>query len=703
MKKQSFRNLLVVICLIFTSNVFSAIISQQDAAKVAKNFYFEKINSFTQTTFDEIVFSNVITITSNDIPVYYVFERGDKGFIMISADDATQPVLGYSFNTPYSSQSHSPAFEDWVNGYQLQINNIREKNIQTSSDIQYVWNKYLTNNIPNLSNKTGEKVVAPLLTSTWNQGKYYNTLCPRDTGGEDGHLYVGCVATSMSQIMNYYRYPSQGTGSHSYTASSYGLQSANFATTTYDFNSMTDNATSYNNALATLCYQCGVAVNMDYAPGGSGAQTQDAATALKTYFKYSSTITVKNKNQTSNWTTTLTANLDLFRPILYSGSSQASGGHAWVCDGYQGTDYFHFNWGWGGAGDGYYYTTALNPLGEDFNSSQTAILNIFPASSYPTNCTGTTTLSARSGSFEDGSGNASYQNNLNCSWLIAPPSATNITLSFSRFSTEATNDVVNVYNGSTTSSPLLGSYSGSSIPISITSTSGTMLVTFTTNGSAVADGWLANYTSNVGSAYCNSVKLLTTPSGTLTDGSGTNDYYNNTYCKWIIQPAGATFVTLQFTSFNIENSADAVEVYNSGTNPITLLGTYSGATLPPTITSPSGKMQVIFYSDNRNPGAGWDATYNTVSGIENMNFLNSFSLFPNPASDKLNIELNLQQQQDIQIQVLNLNGSSVLVHSLAKQSGIVSTSLNIAGLAKGIYVVKILGETGSLTRKLVIK
>ena len=703
MKNYSLKNALLVISLFLTTQVFSAIISQQDAAIVAKNFYFEKINTFKQTSIDEIVFSNVITKTSNNIPVFYVFECEQKGFIIISAEDAAHPVLGYSFNSPYANQSQSPAFQSWIDGYQHQINYIRERNIQTSNTIQYIWNKYLTNDNTTLNTKNGEKAIAPLLTSIWQQGKYYNALCPRDTGGDDGHLYVGCVATSMAQVMNYYRYPAQGTGSHSYTASIYGTQTANFATATYDYNSMMNDITSYSYAAALLNYHCGVSVNMDYAPGGSGAMTQDAATALKTYFKYSTTITVKNKSQTTNFITLLTTNLDLKRPIIYSGSSQASGGHAWVCDGYQGTDYFHFNWGWGGYGDGYYYTTNLNPNGEDFNSGQAAVLNIFPASSYPSNCTGASTLISRSGSFEDGSGNATYQNNSSCSWLISPPNASDITLSFSRFNTEATNDVVKVYDGSTITAPLLGTYSGSTLPVSISSTSGTMLVTFSSNASTVADGWLANYTSNVSSSYCSAVKLLTTPSGSLTDGSAANDYNNNTYCKWIIQPSGASFITLQFSTFNIENSADAVEVYNSATNPVTLLGRYSGSTLPPTITSPSGKMQVIFYSDNRYPGSGWDATYNTVSGIENSNFLNSFSLYPNPATEKLNIELNLLQQQDIQIEVIAINGNTVITKSIPKQLGTVSTSLNISALAKGIYVVKIIGETGSLTRKLVVK
>jgi hypothetical protein len=79
-------------------------------------------------------------------------------------------------------------------------------------------------------------------------------------------------------------------------------------------------------------------------------------------------------------------------------------------------------------------------------------------------CSGTTNLTAASGSFTDGSGANDYLNNSDCMWLIQPSGATSITLSFSAFNTESGYDYVRVYDGSTTSAALLGSFSGSSIP-----------------------------------------------------------------------------------------------------------------------------------------------------------------------------------------------------------------------------------------------
>jgi len=72
----------------------------------------------------------------------------------------------------------------------------------------------------------GEREVLPLITTTWDQGANYNALCPADGAGPGGHVWSGCVATAMCQIMNYWRYPIQGTGSHGYYPNGYDYQFA---------------------------------------------------------------------------------------------------------------------------------------------------------------------------------------------------------------------------------------------------------------------------------------------------------------------------------------------------------------------------------------------------------------------------------------------------------------------------------------------
>jgi Peptidase C10 family len=132
-----------------------------------------------------------------------------------------------------------------------------------------------------------------------------------------------------------------------------------------------------------------VSVDMNYnvsSAGGSGAQTLDVATALKTYFDYASSVQgVYRTSYTSTaWTNLLKAELDAGRPMQYAGTG-SGGGHSFVCDGYDNQNYFHFNWGWGGSSDGYFITSALNPgsLGTGggsggFNTNQRAIIGIRP-------------------------------------------------------------------------------------------------------------------------------------------------------------------------------------------------------------------------------------------------------------------------------------------------------------------------------------
>ena len=243
-----------------------------------------------------------------------------------------------------------------------------------------------------------------MITTTWNQSPYYNNRCPYDNNYAEKTV-TGCVATATAQVMKYWGHPSTGRGSHSYS-SNYGVLSANFGATTYNWSAMPTSLNSYSsssqiNAVATLMYHVGVAMEMDYgvsATGGSGAFTTSrgdvnypsAENALVNYFKYSSSLYgVSKENFTdSQWKTMLKTELNASRPIIYSGRDE-SGGHCFVCDGFNNSDQFHFNWGWGGYCDGYYAVGALNPAPGGtggnatytFNISNQAILGIRPNNS----------------------------------------------------------------------------------------------------------------------------------------------------------------------------------------------------------------------------------------------------------------------------------------------------------------------------------
>lgn len=297
-------------------------------------------------------------------PYYYVFNFANAdGYIIMSADDAVVPVLAYSNQKEYQKENQPDAFVKWMDKYRREIKDIIENQMEAGKEIEQQWTR-LKSGLP-LNIDKNAQVVNPLCTTTWDQMENYHELCPYDN---DYNQYVatGCVATAMAQIMKYHDHPQNGEGYHTYNHSKYGSLSANFGSQTYNWSSMPNNVTSANNAVATLMYHCGVSLEMNYGPaqeGGSSTNSLDVvANALKSYFSYSSStsFTMRENYSDANWINLLKDELNNSRPMEYAGIGQG-GGHAFVCDGYDASNMFHFNWGWSGYYDGYFNVDQLNP------------------------------------------------------------------------------------------------------------------------------------------------------------------------------------------------------------------------------------------------------------------------------------------------------------------------------------------------------
>jgi len=371
------KYLLVFITLfLFVFTAFTRQVSVETARVVAQNLIVERSG---QIQFSGIEL-NLTETRSGTVNYYYIFNFSTpvRGFVIISADDIIYPVLAYSFEGNYSLENIPDNLQELLDNYKDQIAYSIEKGFSAGFENEKAWHQYTSAKI---NNRRGYRSVSPLLTTKWNQDKYYNTSCPSDNAGSDGHVYAGCVATSMAQVMKYYNQPTQGSGSKSYYHTTYGTLSANFGLTTYNWAGMPNTLSSYNTSVATLLYHCGVSVEMQYGPNGSGAYVSDAASALKNYFGYKSSTQYKSKSSytSSSWNSLITNELDNSRPMIYRGQG-SSGGHAWVVDGYQGSsnDHFHCNWGWSGYYNGYFYLSSLNPGSYSFNSYQGAVIGIEP-------------------------------------------------------------------------------------------------------------------------------------------------------------------------------------------------------------------------------------------------------------------------------------------------------------------------------------
>ena len=320
---------------------------------------------------------------------YYVFNvPQQQGFVIVSGDDRTPAILGYADNGTLNTDDLPPALCWLLEGYEEQIAWL------DSHDLQQQPYK-----------APARTAIAPLIETRWNQGAPYNSLCPMIsyTEGEETkeeRAVTGCVATAMAQVMYYHQWPEGETSGPipGYTTRN-GLAILDaLPVTTFDWTAMT---TTYNkndtgtaaDAVAKLMQYCGWALQMNYnrsAAKGSSAYNVSIVEGLKNYFGYNQNLTLAQHMNYSytEWVDLIYSELAARRPVVLGGQS-TGGGHSFVCDGYQGDDYFHINWGWGGSSDGYFRLSALNPYEQGiggsstldgFSYSQDAVIGISPSS-----------------------------------------------------------------------------------------------------------------------------------------------------------------------------------------------------------------------------------------------------------------------------------------------------------------------------------
>jgi len=324
---------------------------------------------------------SVRPVMEDTVRTMYIMDLVPEGWILMSADQRVQPVLGFSFTGNYilnEKNVRNPQYL-WISQYEKEIKTIvSEKGIAENQGWKGIFDDSATG-----KGLTTDIRVNSFIKVNWGQGNSWNQFCPPDTNGPGGHTYVGCVAVSMAQAMSVYKKPVNGYGTHSYTAPGYGTQLANFGETTYKWDSMSLSEPDKNNAL--LLYHCAVSVNMEFGANGSGTQLIDASSAFKNFFYYSRRTSYKKRPaDDQSWIDLLDQQLLLGRPIIYSGDADdGKPGHAFNMDGVVNSTYFHINWGWSGSNNGYYTINSLRPGNNDFTKNHAAIIGIQPYY-YPT-------------------------------------------------------------------------------------------------------------------------------------------------------------------------------------------------------------------------------------------------------------------------------------------------------------------------------
>lgn len=299
----------------------------------------------------------------------------DDSFAIISRDDNSDALLGYSF-TPFDPDNIPCGLKWWLSVVDATL---QQKPMSSAKAIT----------------RSNPVVVEPLITAKWGQGDPYNLKCPTFKG-KNGP--VGCVATAMSQLMYYYKFPETAKGSGYYTLGDASQKHSVTINSTYDWSQFKDVYTSSwfiteaeKQNISQLCYDAGVATHMNYASDGSGSQVQVAANALGQIFNYDS-LSVKcvyrDYCSEEEWLEVICNEFINGRPIIIGGQDKLYGGHAFILDGINADGLIHVNWGWNGDANGYYNISDLNPSGilgsssvMHFNFDQTIITNLKPRSS----------------------------------------------------------------------------------------------------------------------------------------------------------------------------------------------------------------------------------------------------------------------------------------------------------------------------------
>ena len=345
--------LLSLCCLVYAFIVYAGPVSEKQALAKASQFMSGKRFVLSKTS------ENVKKGPSRSTP-YYVFNaEGNAGFVIVSGDDRTKPILGYSENGAFKENELPENVQWWLNYYAKAISSLEDYPAEVGC-------KSVT--------ATARSTVAPLIKTQWDQDSPYNDLCYFDRLGQ---CLTGCAATAMAQVVNFYKYPKSVPAIDAYTTWDGNYFDA-LPATTLNWKNMTDGD------IAKLCRYCGQSIEMDYGPYGSGATAELASLALVKYFGYnkSTHAIYRNGYSPDEWENEIYQELAAGYPIIYSGLSIYDNGHTFIVDGYK-DGLYHVNWGWGGWFDTYFVLTVMDSMGPDYpektySEEQSAIVGVRP-------------------------------------------------------------------------------------------------------------------------------------------------------------------------------------------------------------------------------------------------------------------------------------------------------------------------------------
>ena len=338
------RTLLCILSLLMTIIIKAGDVTPEVAMKQAADFVKQRVANGSRRAPS----ASQLTMAKKVSGLYVINIGKSEGFVIVSPDDRTDAILGFADQGSFDVNNIPENMKAWLEGYADEIAWAKQNNVTSSVS----------------SNRAAKTSIAPLMQTKWDQQEPFNDNCPEYTTGKKAP--TGCVATATAQTMFFNQWPASIANTiPKYTwntidigpfAAGTGIDWANMQLSYSGSESDAQKA-----SVANLMEYLDCALKMGYG-STSSAYTSDVPAVLKNYFDYDATVEYIERPSYSyaNWINIIYHELSNNRIVIYNGRN-ARVGHAFICDGYQGEDYFHFNWGWGGKSDGYYKLSAVNP------------------------------------------------------------------------------------------------------------------------------------------------------------------------------------------------------------------------------------------------------------------------------------------------------------------------------------------------------
>jgi hypothetical protein len=694
MKKIILTLIAIIVCC---SNFGQNRVELNNVEKIAKEVYKRKNNV------GDVKIAKPIPIVSNSVKdtLLYIVPYEKDGFAIVSGIFEVSPILGFCDSGIYNPDIMPPGLLYLIDKYKSEIEKIKTIGVGPTKQVEQQWEEYLSEN--QLKSFT---VGNELIKTTWSQQNSFNQFCPAGCP-------AGCTAVAMAQILRYWACRIAPTGT---------AGTVNIGATSYNWNGMSNTVANSENS--KLIWHAGLSCDTYYGTSGSTSTPGKARDGFVINWGISSNADVRWRSMHLNtWSDDLKGELDLNRPILYSGAALVGNGHSWVLDAYYSNGNFHCNWGWyNGQYNGEYSLGGFDPPGDlgPYNQYESAIFNVYPVQ---TTGVATPTLSNQSFTYNatgytltvpPAFGATSYQ------WITNKGTITgsgtnailvaNSTATVQVMAYNSRCDIYSPYQSATItinygpiSAPDIICYGGSTVSIiNVPNT------TITWSGTNVS---FPN--GNTGtSVTVRATSSSTSGNGTIT-ASFTVDGVSKTVSKTVwVGPPSISYISgpnytpnNQWATFTAQpvSTLSAPTDYNWVLNPLNSNVVYDyGATADVAFYS-LGTYQLVVQAQNTCPGYGPYAVLNSIEVYDSYGLLIS----PNPtsgettltvesASEEKTVDETVSWELDVYDNAQNLKLNNPKVKGKEYK-------FNTSGWKEGVYIVRVKYKDEILTGKLVVK